>query len=296
MNSRYTCPNCGKKKEFIRYIDIKTNEHIADFVGKCNRLNNCGYHFTPKQYFEENKQEFEPVVKRNAVILPKKEISYIHKYYLTESQKGYDKNNFILFLMQQFGIEETNQAISKYSIGTSKHWTGATVFWQIDIHGKIRTGKIMLYDANTGKRIKEPRSYIAWVHKIIKMSEYELRQCFFGEHLLKNDLLKPIAIVESEKTAIIASIFLPKFIWLACGNVNGLSAEKCKVLKGRNVVLYPDINCFDLWSKKAKQLCTIANFKVSDLLELNASNEERKQGLDIADYLLRFDLSKYEKM
>ena len=31
---------------------------------------------------------------------------------------------------------------------------GATIFWQKDDTGNIRTGKIMAYDASTGKRLK----------------------------------------------------------------------------------------------------------------------------------------------
>jgi rubredoxin len=63
-STRYTCPECGKKKEFTRYIDIDTGNYIADHVGKCNREINCGYHYTPKQYFEENKLSRCPVPDR----------------------------------------------------------------------------------------------------------------------------------------------------------------------------------------------------------------------------------------
>jgi len=53
MNSRYRCPECNKGKTFSRYIDTETGEHIADHVGRCNRVDNCGNHYTPKQYFQE---------------------------------------------------------------------------------------------------------------------------------------------------------------------------------------------------------------------------------------------------
>ena len=52
--SRYTCPQCGRKYAFTRYIDNTNNQYVADNVGKCNRLDKCGYHYTPRQYFEDN--------------------------------------------------------------------------------------------------------------------------------------------------------------------------------------------------------------------------------------------------
>ena len=30
IKSRYICPNCGKRNTFTRYIDIDTNNYIAD--------------------------------------------------------------------------------------------------------------------------------------------------------------------------------------------------------------------------------------------------------------------------
>jgi hypothetical protein len=109
-----------------------------------------------------------------------------------------------------------------------------------------------------------------------------------GSHLLI-DKTKPVAIFESEKSAIIASVYLPQFICLAVGSLNNLNAEKCSILKGRSVTLFPDLNGFDKWSSKAKELSHLANFTVSDLLERKATPAERKQGLDLADYLIKFD-------
>ena len=146
----------------------------------------------------------------------------------------------------------------------------------------------MLYSPTTGKRKKEPFNHINWVHTATKQPDFDLKQCFFGEHLLI-EKTKPVAIVESEKTAVIASIYLPKFIWLAVGSLTNLNSEKCRVLKGRNITLFPDLNGFEKWSKKANELSHIAIFNVSDLLERKATESERKQGLDLADYLTKFN-------
>ena len=59
--TRYTCPQYGRKYTFTRYIDTENNMCkyifyyiISDNIWKCNRLDKCGYHYTPRQYFTDN--------------------------------------------------------------------------------------------------------------------------------------------------------------------------------------------------------------------------------------------------
>ena len=293
MNSRYHCPGCQQRdKTFSLYIDTDTGEHIHPSVGRCNRESNCGYHYTPKQYFQDNNISFDTpqpkAYKPRPVAHQPKPVSFIPAEAFKASLKAHEANHFVQFLINLFGVEVASQLVSKYFIGSSKHWNGATVFWQIDTQGKVRTGKIMLYSHTTGKRVKEPFNHINWVHKALKQPEFELRQCLFGEHLLI-DKTKPVAIVESEKTAVIASVYLPQFVWVAVGSLTNLNAEKCSILKGRTVTLFPDLNGFEKWSNKAKELSHLANFTVSDLLERKATEAEKKQGFDLADYLIKYD-------
>lgn len=292
MKTRYSCPSCQQQKVFALYIDTETGEHLNETVGRCNRESSCAYHYAPKQYFEENNISFDkPQQNRHQRVveqLPPKPISFITVEVFTASLQSHESNNFIKYLIELFGFDVTKTLIEKYFIGTSKYWNGATVFWQIDNEYNIRTGKILLYSPTTGKRVKEPFNHICWVHTALKLSDFELKQCFFGEHLLQGNN-KPLAIVESEKTAVVASVYLPEYIWLATGGLNNLKVENCKVLQGRTVFLYPDLNGFEKWSNKAKDLSHLTKFEVSDLLKRNASDEERKLGLDLADYLIRFD-------
>jgi len=227
------------------------------------------------------------IAKKESIAPLEKHTSFISHDIFEASLQKHEDNHFIQYLVSLFGTEITSDLIGKYFIGTSKHWEGSTVFWQIDCSGKIRSGKVMLYNATTGKRVKEPFSHITWVHKLLKQEEFGLKQCFYGEHLLK-DKTKPIAIVESEKTAIIASVYLNQFTWLAVGSLNNLNIEICEVLHGRFVVLFPDLKGFEKWSDKAKQFPAIATFTVSDLLERKATEEEKQKGLDLADYLIRY--------
>lgn len=304
MNTRYRCPapNCGKGKTFSLYIDTETGEHLHPTVGRCNREGNCGHHYTPKQYFQDNNISFDtpqPKAYKPRPVTPQpKSVSFIpvEVFKASLNPTAFETNHFVQFLINLFGVEVASELVSCYFIATSKHWNGATVFWQIDTQGKVRTGKIMLYSPTTGKRVKNLELPVYWVHKALKQPEFELRQCLFGEHLLI-EKTKPVAIVESEKTAVIASVYLPQFVWVAVGSLTNLNAVKCSILKGRTVTLFPDCSlpkegkptAFEQWSSKAKELSHLATFTVSDLLERKATEAERKQGFDLADYLIKYD-------
>jgi hypothetical protein len=97
-----------------------------------------------------------------------------------------------------------------------------------------------------------------------------------------------VAIVESEKSALIASAVFPDLVWLGAGNIHGLSTEKCQVLKNRNVILFPDLNAFEKWNEKATQIKKQCNCKISasTLLEDIATPEAKKKGLDVADFMI----------
>ncbi|MDJ1483500.1 DUF6371 domain-containing protein [Cytophagaceae bacterium YF14B1] len=292
LANRYTCPACEQSKTFTRYINHSTGEYLADHVGRCNRESNCGYHYTPKQYFQENPQvKSIELATPNTQKFPEpvKQPSFIDIDIVKQSfhEKSYYHNQFVLFLADKFGITLAEEAVRKYCIGSSKYWSGATVFWQLDTDWMPRAGKIMLYDRATGKRVKQPFNHIHWVHRILKLDDFNLKQCFFGEHLLDIEPPdKPIAIVESEKTAVIAFIYKPDLIWLASGGISNISSDRFKHLQGRKIILFPDLNGYDKWMEKAKEIPGVV---VSDLLETVATDEERQNGLDLADYLLRFN-------
>lgn len=300
--SRYTCPQCNhRNKTFVRYIDMLTGNQMAPHVGRCNREDQCGYHFKPGRYFaEQSKVSRVGYPNYRYSIAPQVvpidlQTDYMPAHLVNKSFGDYDDNNFVKFLQKRFGIIIAKQLVQRYRIGTSSYWPGASVFWQLDADGHVRTGKVMLYNPETGKRVREPYNCISWAHKIMSkqlgyqtgdIENYNLKQCLFGEHLLAEDLLKPIGIVESEKTAIMASQVIKEFIWLACGSLNGLSTEKCKVLQGRKVMLFPDVNGYDKWRLKALQLkMTIPGtiFLVSNTLENAATEQDRLQGADIGD-------------
>lgn len=295
IDTRHECPSCGTKKSFTLYLDGNTGEHIHRTVGICSRINKCGYHYPPKQFYLDNKDNTIYKVPTTATnrrieckpILPAGEIPF---EFLERSLNK--SNNLIRFLSKIFTSEQLKKICKMYVLGSTIE--KAVIFWQIDTNGKIRTGKVMQYNSTTGKRIKNTKNAIRWVHSDHKKDgtldeKYNLQQCFFGEHLLPYNKDLPVAIVESEKTAIIASVLFPNFVWLAAGSIYGLSTEKCKVLAGRTVMLYPDLKAYSYWAKKALELqanirCRI---KISTVLEEIATPQEKEDGLDIADFICK---------
>lgn len=292
--TRHLCPNCGSKNSFTHYLDGNTQKPINSKVGRCERESKCGYHYTPKQFYMDNPQ-FEIELNNSIVsfmptsIASPRPIDAILYDFVEKSTSH--KSKFVQFLSKIITTDEIQEIYKHYALGATRK--EEVIFWQIDTCGKVRTGKIMQYDPDTGKRIKNENIGVGWVHNKLKNegqlpTDFNLTQCFFGEHLLKLYPTAIIGIVESEKTALIASVMMPNFIWLAAGNLNGLSIDKCKVLQGREVVLFPDLGGFEKWNKKATELLLELGIKisVSDLLELEATLEERENGLDIADYII----------
>ena len=210
---------------------------------------------------------------------------------MEQTLSHYAINPLYTFLARCMGKEEADRLCSLYRIGTSRKWGGAAVFWQVDCSDRVRTGKIMLYDAATGKRVKHPQPHVCWVHTEMRQKDYNLRQCFFGEHLLPLYPDRKVFVVESEKTAVIASHFMPDVLWIATGGKNGCFNERAvSALAGRDVVLMPDLGATQEWQTRIPMLDKVCrSVSVNDILETMATEKQRSQGLDIADFLLMED-------
>lgn len=295
MGSKITCPSCGRNRCFTKYVDEADEVVFPDSVGKCDHENSCGYHYTPKDYFHDNGTESISSVEwkpqRYAPVAKPSEPSFIDPAIMKRSLVHYDINPLFCYLSKIFGDEETHRLFHEYRVGTSAKWGGSTVYWQIDQYNKVRTGKVMLYDKANGHRVKEPNAYVSWAHSELKLANYNLRQCFFGEHLLPINPKATVVIVESEKTALICSHFLKDYVWIATGGKNAcLNSDAVKVLSGRDVMLIPDLGATEKWNEKIAILKPICkSVVVSDVLEEQATEEQRKLGLDIADFLLMED-------
>lgn len=294
--SRHQCPACGDSKSFTYYVDEFDNV-LNHIVGRCNHESGCGYHYTPKQYFMDNPNktnEYKSNIRTNIIKPSIKDASFI-PFSFVEKSASYN-STFVEFLCSLFDKDTLEsptieQLMSDYAIGAGKD--RSIIYWQIDIKGNVRTGKVMNYDPANGHRIKDSNG-INWVHSIMKKkqlvpNDFNLVQCLFGEHLLNIYPDKVVAVVEAEKTALICSGIYPEYVWLATGGRSQLSIDKMNVLAGRTVVMFPDTDTtgetYQYWKDKSENY-TFCNVLVSDVLEKYATKEEKERKIDIADWLI----------
>lgn len=286
-NSRHTCPSCGTSHAFARYVDVTTGEYLADDIGRCNREERCGYEKSPDDFKGQELFVSASTVKKEYL-----DNEFTHtidsKYVVKAMEVG--ENNFLKYLRKYFDPILVDQVARKYMIGSDDLWEGATVFWQIDSEWDVRTGKIMLYNPETLKRVKEPYNHISWVHNPDKSNkfganeDYSLTQCFFGEHLLNQEEFTTFGVVESEKTAILCALSNPKIGWIATGGVQNINETRLAPFKDKELVFYPDKGkAYKIWEDKLKPFMKDYDIKISKSVE---KIEELKEGEDLGDYIL----------
>jgi hypothetical protein len=273
-----SCPNCGGKRSFSYYIDADTGELLPEEYGRCDREESCGHHYSPYH---------NPPDTNTGVVIPYKiridDGSYNTipiEVYKKSFKRKYEDNLFN-FLCEVFPKEKVEEVFKLYRVGVStKFYGNSTVFWQIDKDLRIRSGKIIQYGKD-GKRVKGDYPLINWIHSKFK-GDYKLKQCFYGEHLLKLFPDKEVRVVESEKTCLIMTCFTDKFIWLSAGSMQGLSDSKLEVLRGRKVMFVPDKGkAYHVWRKRILEFPQ-ENWKLSDFME----NTDMEKGEDVADFIL----------
>lgn len=296
ISSRYTCPSCGKKHCFSLYVD-ETGAPIDERVGRCDHESSCGYHVKPVDWFRNHPEangkdwraERPSWLDKTLAAKKQKPICTIPIEFVNRSVRldiDCHLTQYLNHIIDPVVIECVRDA---YRVGVTNNFY--TIYFQIDSQGRCRSGKIMKYNPETGHRIKDEEALgkVTWVHALLKKrqklpEDWQLTQCLFDEHLLLKYPDKKVALVESEKTALICAALMPQFIWLATGGKTQLGT-KLSILQDRDVIAFPDVDAYDTWKEKMASLDGL-RITVSDYLETTATPEERDAKIDIADRLL----------
>ena len=192
------------------------------------------------------------------------------------------------FLCRFFPIDEVSRIFHVYQAGTTREFGNVpgmmgTAFPYIDQSGRCIDVKLMAYDV-TGHRRKNGYS-ANWYLAKRKLSDRRAPWPLFGEHLLTRNPSAHVGVVESEKTALIASLALPGYLWVATGSKQNLNPERCRALKGRDVFLFPDADGVEEWKRRGLELVKagLSIHLCNDVITDNALNP----GDDIADIILQ---------
>ena len=243
-----------------------------------------------------------------------------------QTLKGYENNIFIQNLLCRvqypFEAAEITRVIQLYRLGTvaNGYRTGANTFPFIDKADNVRAIQVKQFDETNHTTATD------FLHSIIEkhltrnnkplpewLEAYTKQEkritCLFGEHLLSRYPNNPIALVEAPKTAVYGTLYfgLPEtpdnFIWLAVYNKSSFSFDKLKALKGRFVYVFPDLskdgNTYREWEAKAKEYESQlpgTRFIFSDLLEQSAPEQDKNEGNDLADFLIKLDWRLFRKL
>lgn len=270
-SKKYFCPECGKKT-FVRLVD-ENGQHLGEKYGRCDREIKCGYFERPHG---EQGVYFKKPHKENS-----DEFSITPIWEMKKTFGNYGKNELIRTMAERWGVEAVQGLMEKFYIGTgSGKYHGWTVFWQVDNLGYIRTGHLMQYQGL--KRTK----YQTWSHAL-SGEKYRLNQCLFGLNQLKNvPDVEHINVVESEKTALICSIFFPNETWMAAAGRHGLKYRKLIWLYPHPVRLYPDTDSIEHWGKIAGEMKNVSVFDWQrDFIGYPDEIKDLPPGSDIADFL-----------
>ena len=178
--------------------------------------------------------------------------------------------------------EQMRHAAEHYHLGKTK--SGQPIFWMID---DMQTP----LDAHIGTD--------AWISTLLKVREpllecWQVQHCLFGLHLTSDfsHQTSPIAIVESEQSAVVLSELFPECTWMAYVNTLHLCPDLFAPLEGHTVTIYPrtdpTLSTFlffeDLVDITRRQYDI--DITVDSTLEDHATADQKDRCIDILDFIL----------
>ena len=315
------CPLC-KNNSFKHFIYNEGDIQIGEYVGFC--LNkDCSYCLLPEEFFAYRSQLVYQSGNSDLINLGLKMSErgdmdyYISRYWATGLTCD---NNLFNYLSRYFDKDQIEKIFNLYKVQTSvfDKWKNACIFWRINRDGRKLAYKLIQFridDERAGHR--DPKVSILQ-HSLVD-NESGKRYCLFGLHLLNNpdNQNKPICIVESEKTAIIASIVYPDGLWLSTGSsryLNKMNISDIPEEMKNNIILFPDPDLEgnineetgkpDDWYERKRWFDKLEGATISGFMKkyvedyktelIQEFGAEHYKEMDLADYIVRTKNKKQE--
>jgi len=318
LNSKkkFDCPACNSTGRFVKYIDVVTGEYLEGDYGKCDRVESCGYHkIPPTQYVGEN--ETRTVVDEEKSLFDSSDypLEVYDTYHKNESKIP---NTFLRGIGNRFGVEAAVNAYNLYQLGT---FVDGSVIFPYFFYGKLKSGKIMAYKKDLHRDKDKPT---VWLHNFGNVtfklpgnnilsesvgSWFNFVMPLFGWDLLEKYPDKKICLVESEKTAVIASVVFPEYNWLATGGLYGLQRYKFTFYSGHTWRVFPDLG-YMKYKGKDMRVSDYWKMRIGEINETYTLIDEypnymptaygreeikmaEKMQLDLADFILLDKTGRY---
>jgi Domain of unknown function (DUF6371) len=266
---KINCPYCNGKKTFRTYEPVDGSEVLnekGELCGICDRTNSCGVWIKPDGTMSENRKPAVHLPDPIILVLDNEQKEHLRLCLKNET------SNFHTFCT---GLGIPLSHLKKWGVGTEKD---KTIFTFIDHERNPCNIKYFKYLEN-GKRDKEFKAY-SLKSNMDGIQEYKYKICLFGEHLLSKDNSRFVCLVESEKTAIIASHYFPKYDFVSCASADGLTDLKAQILKDRFVIWLCDA---DKAGRENSSLRVLKRQRIKHkVIDLNPQLQD---GTDLADMI-----------
>lgn len=266
----------------------------------------CGLSYLLSDVDIEPTQLINPIEKKKKPqVFPK----YINAELLSPMCAEVEHTNLFSFLSGIWGMDDVRRVMDAYRVGLyagrikqnpdgSKYTIDAggvilgcascSAFPSIDTDGNIHSIKSIPYPINDHHRIKGDGKCMDW------NKGESVTGAYFGSHLLPLYPGKRVALVESEKTAIVGMLYAPQYVWIAVQGMqffkphSEATKEKCNCMKGRTIHVFPDSDGLVKWREAADYLAGMG-FNVIFRDEV-ISRFTPDSKTDIADVIIRAKL------
>ena len=192
-----------------------------------------------------------------ALETPKMPPVFITPEEVEKMEKEASKSALYFFLCSLFPADEVSRVFRLYRIGATKEFKTAapalaSAFPYLNAEGLCVDVHLMPYETNGHRRRNGYNQN--WLMAKKKQGDRRAPWPLFGEHLLPLNPSAPVGVVESEKTALIAALCAPGYVWTATASLSNLNARRCAALAGRECYVFPDADGVDGWHEKALDL------------------------------------------